>query len=121
MSDPRRCPYCGVPLAERDRVCFSCHRAIDRPASPAGDGATGAARPPGRAAQQPGDVPPEPRTAAAQPGRPTHRPGMAGPPEGDQSIELELIWGRDRRACVVPAAGATIGSTAAADIVVPAT
>lgn len=46
---------------------------------------------------------------------------MAGPPESDQSIELELIWGRDRRTCVVPPAGATIGSTTEADIVVPAT
>jgi ABC-type multidrug transport system ATPase subunit len=93
MSEPRRCPYCGVPLAERDRVCFSCHRAIDRPASPDGHAAPGVVR----------------------------QTGPAGPSESDQSIELELIWGRDRRACVVPAAGATIGSTAEADIVVPAT
>ena len=46
MNEPRRCPYCGVPLADRDRVCFSCHRAVDRPA---GAAAAGLARPPGMA------------------------------------------------------------------------
>src|ERR1022692_247823 len=38
----------------------------------------------------------------------------------NRSLDLELIYGRDRRMSTVPAAGATIGSTAASDIVVPA-
>jgi ABC transport system ATP-binding/permease protein len=58
---------------------------------------------------------------ARQTSRPAQQPGRDGIPAGDQFIELELAWGRDRRACRVPAAGATIGSTAEADIVVPVT
>ncbi len=138
MNEPLRCPYCGVPLGDRDRVCFSCHRAVDRPAA---DAAAGLSQQPGSAAYQPGSTAYQPgrgthqhgsamdqpgrgahqQAAARQPDRGAHRAGQAGPPESDQSIELELVWGRDRRACVVPAAGATIGSTAEADIVVPAT
>lgn len=39
---------------------------------------------------------------------------MAGP------LEIELIWGRNHQLASVPAAGATIGSTPEADLVVPA-
>jgi ABC transport system ATP-binding/permease protein len=77
MSGDRRCPHCGVPLGDRDRVCFSCHRAVEPP------------RPP-RASP---DAPP---------------------------LKLELIWGRDHRLVSVPPAGLTIGSTADADVAVPA-
>jgi ABC-type multidrug transport system ATPase subunit len=38
-----------------------------------------------------------------------------------EPLRLELIWGRDRRTCNVPPSGATIGSTSASDVVIPAT
>jgi len=104
MTQGRRCPHCGAVIGERDRICFACQRAVAPAPGPAratavADQATVA----GRHAASPGAV----------------RPDAAG--VGDQTVELELIYGRDRRAWAVPAAGATIGSTGQADIVVPAT
>ena len=54
----------------------------------------------------------EPERAAAP------HDGQAAP---DGPIQLELNWGRNRRICTVPATGATIGSTSASDVVIPAT
>lgn len=97
MSGDRRCEHCGGPLGARDRVCFRCQRPAGppAPASPAGQPAS-----------------PFP---AAQPPAPPQRPAAPAEP-----LRVELVWGRDRRMYVIPPSGLTIGSTAAADLVVPA-
>jgi ABC-type multidrug transport system ATPase subunit len=65
------------------------------------------------AVQAPAAAPDAAQAPAAAPAG----PGSAAPAG---SIQVELIWGHDRRMCQVPAAGAVIGSTGAADLVVPA-
>lgn len=56
-------------------------------------------------------------TAADPPPGPVPHSGR--PPAAGQ-LDIELIWGRNHRPFVIPAAGATIGSTTEADLVVPA-
>ena len=43
-----------------------------------------------------------------------------GGPAAAAPLRLELAWGRDRRTLILPPTGATIGSTAEADVVIPA-
>src|SRR5262249_27808844 len=67
--------------------------------------------------QPTGPVPPGPAAGLPEPA--AVLPGAAAaqvPP-----LQIELAWGRDRRLVPVPPAGATIGSTAEAQVVVPAT
>ncbi len=95
----RSCPHCGARLGERDRVCFSCQRAVGgivsaNASSQAGTGGTTI------------------QSVAATTGSASNT-GAGNP--------VELIWGRYRQTFTVPAGGATIGARAAADIVVPAT
>ena len=79
-------------------MCFFCHRALElRPA----EGARVA--PPPLAGGHARVAPPQPAGGALV-----------------QPLQLELIWGRDHRLVTVPAAGLTIGSTAEADVAVPA-
>ena len=59
----------------------------------------------------------QPPQAAAP--RFTEAPGPTAA-EPMPAVQIELIWGRDRRSLTLPAGGATIGSTAQADLVVPA-
>lgn len=128
VSDERRCQHCGARLNPRDRVCFSCQRAVEPAAMGAGQ-APGAGRPraaevfaPRHSARTPMPPPAGPvplGSAAVVPGPAVALPGPAAaqvPP-----LQIELAWGRDRRLVPVPSAGATIGSTAEADVVVPAT
>ena len=103
MSGDRRCPHCGVPLGDRDRVCFFCHRAVEPPRH-----AVPPASPPAATARSP-YVP-----------SPAAQPPYNGPSPAAQPLQLELIWGRDHRLVTVPPAGLTIGSTAEADVAVPA-
>jgi ABC-type multidrug transport system ATPase subunit len=48
-------------------------------------------------------------------------PGILTPPLAapTEEIQIEVVWGRDRRPITIPSAGATIGSTNEADLVVP--
>src|SRR5215831_19006684 len=120
MNGDRTCAYCGAPLGARDRVCYRCQRAAGPPAVPPfpGDGV-----PAGRLARTAGvrgtgTLPPAgPRPA----GVPAAEDGPARRPGPDQAIQFEVIWGRDRRTYTMPVTGATIGSTAESDIVIPAT
>ncbi|MGH3151049.1 MAG: ATP-binding cassette domain-containing protein, partial [Streptosporangiaceae bacterium] len=138
VGDGRRCEHCGAPLGQRDRVCFSCRRAVapvtpdsgyrgTTPVRETGPALTpGLPRPP-----QPEYVPSPPLAQAAPVARPSppaprprsaEAPGLAGPAAAEQTpaVQIELVWGRDRRLLTLPACGATIGSTVQADLVVPA-
>jgi ABC transport system ATP-binding/permease protein len=125
VSDARRCEHCGAPLGPRDRVCFSCQRAV----APASRGpGPGPAPTPAPAAErlqaafsqapQPGRSPQAFPYQDGPPGRPARAPLAEGSPA--PQLQVELVWGRDRRLAAIPATGATIGSTTEADLVVPA-
>jgi ABC transport system ATP-binding/permease protein len=106
-----QCPNCSAPYGPGDRICFACHRTL--PAT--------------------SEVPHTTRTVPASYGSTRHSPSIPSadsptertapsppsPPNGS-SLSLELQWGRTRTALHVPPAGCTIGSTEAADVVVPA-
>jgi ABC transport system ATP-binding/permease protein len=120
VSGDRTCAYCGAPLGARDRVCYRCQRAASGAAVPPfpGDGARAGRLARAAGVRERGTLPPAgPRPAGASPAEdgPGRRPGP------DQPIQFEVIWGRDRRTYTMPASGATIGSTAESDIVIPAT
>lgn len=123
VSSDRRCQHCRAPIGARDRVCFSCRRAVD-PVPP------GAALPPSMRHFLPAQAPraQAPYGQALPPGRsvpaPRLAPGEARLPRAAgpvPPIQIELVWGRAHRVITVPAAGATIGSVDQADVVVPAT
>jgi len=59
----------------------------------------------------------EPRADGGHLGAPRARRPQA--PEPARQLQIELIWGRNHREMTIPAAGATIGSTTEADLVVP--
>lgn len=123
MSDDRRCPHCAARLTARDRVCFACQRAVepltDGP-GPAARAQSAGARASWHAAESRLPEPALPELALpelALPEPASALPDAAAVPP----LQIELIWGRDARLVSVPPAGATIGSTAEADVVVPAT
>lgn len=115
----RRCAQCGARLGARDRVCFSCHAVIDAAPTEEHRAAPVILAP---------VVPPSaaPFRNPAIPAMPVPVQAASGPEETDYArlpgpIQVELTWGRDRRLVAVPPGGITVGSTRAADIVVPAT
>jgi ABC transport system ATP-binding/permease protein len=114
MSEDRRCPHCGARLGPRDRVCFYCQRATEpvppRMAQP------GRAGPPRSGTGTRGQA----ASATVPPGWPAAHPQQRPAPGPVSPLQIELVWGRDHRLVSVPASGATIGSTAEADVVVSA-
>lgn len=110
------CPNCLTPFDPGDRVCFVCHRqlpSLDHSREAASEGPAKIAR-----AIRGDEVPGEPiLVQAIVPSRP-ELPELQG--NGDQSLTLELLWGRSRTTLSVPASGRTIGSTDASDAVIPA-
>jgi ABC-type multidrug transport system ATPase subunit len=130
----RQCAHCGAQIGPRDRVCFSCHRPADVPGSatrkavptsgrgidavPAPDLVPGLA--PDLAGQERGNTraPVQIPAGVPQQGTQADRQAMRSqdPPE---PIQVELIWGSNRRLTRVPLAGLTIGSTSQSGLVVP--
>jgi len=132
VNGDRRCQHCGAPLGARDRVCFSCRRAVEAPAHTTAlppeterrQPAPAAQRPPSQArhAQAPYAGTPHAQASYAEipPARQSPDPGMS-PPAGPVSpLQIELLWGRNQRLVTVPATGTTLGSTTEADIVLAA-
>lgn len=135
VSDEWRCQHCGARLNPRDRVCFSCQRAI-QPSAKIANRAPGAGHPqeaevfaPRHSARSPrpasaGPVPGVPAAGVPEAAAALPPAAAALPPAAAAHVpplQIELAWGRDRRLVPVPPVGATIGSTAEAELVVPAT
>src|SRR5579863_2631762 len=127
MNGVRQCPWCGARLGARDRVCFSCQRALPAAASqqpaPAAFAAANTAKEAEAAAPWETSAAAATWSSQAPPPMPAAPPPAAPPPAAPTPavpLRLELAWGRDRRQFTVPLSGATIGSTGAADVVIPA-
>lgn len=123
-----RCPYCLAPADHNDRVCFACHRPLPAP-SPArssapstpptaaapNEAARNVTQPPGAAASKV----PQLVAPANVPSAPARLTATAGG-TGTDPLVLELQWGKTKLVHSLSSPGCTIGSTDAADVVIPA-
>lgn len=95
------CEGCGAPFSVGDRLCFACQRPLER-----------------TLVNQT-----QSRDRAFFPAPPVEQASGTNSVEDNQPAKLgiELRWGRYSQVVDVPREGMTIGSTSAADLVVPAT